>query len=521
MTRAFAAIVPVIDERTAIGDVVRGLRAAGACCVFVVDGGSRDDTRAVATAAGAIVVEEGRRGYGRACRTGAEHALQAPAAGHVHERIAFLDGDGSCDPADIPALVTTLDDADVALGQRSGQRIEPGALPWHARLGNRIVAAILSARGGRPVHDLGPSKALRRATLEQLHLDDDRYGWTTQLVARAVIEPTTRIREVSVGFRRRRGGTSKVSGSWKASLAAGRGMLGVAWQETVSRPLLCLMAKAPVAGNAKTRLAAALGEDRTAEFWEACLADAADGVREATRSIGGSPVVMLPDLADVGPVLRIIGPGWTPVVQTRPGLAAALIDVFLAAFDRGADRAVALAGDAPGLPPSRIERALAVLDESANRAVLGPTEDGGYHLVGLRWRRVPRWIPAELRRLLRRRLERRLRQGFTERRMGGTSAFEATRRNVESAGWRASGVERWPDVDTVADLDALSTVLSRDDLDPRWGCRTRDWLKSYRSAAGASTTLEPPRDHVAGHPVPRRDSVAVRGTDLRRRSPRR
>lgn len=494
MTRAFAAIVPVIDERTAIGDVVRGLRAAGACCVLVIDGGSRDDTRAVATTAGAIVVEEGRRGYGRACRTGAEHALDARATGHVHERIAFLDGDGSCDPADMPALVAALDDADVALGLRSAQRVEPGALPWHARLGNGIVVAILSARGGRPVHDLAPSKALRRATLEQLHLDDDRYGWTTQLVARALIEPTIRICEVPVGFRQRRGGTSKVSGSWKASLAAGRGMLGVAWQETVARPLLCLMAKAPVAGNAKTRLAASLGEDRTAEFWEACLADAADGAREATRSIGASPVVMLPDLADADAVLRIIGRGWTPIVQSRPGLAAALIDVFLAALDRGADRAVALAGDSPGLPPARIERALAVLDTSANGAVLGPTEDGGYHLVGLRWRRVPRWIPAELRRLLRRRLERRLRRGFTERRMGGSSAFDATRRNLESAGWRVSVVEIWPDVDTVADLDSLSTVLSRDGLDPQWGSRTRDWLSSYRSAAGPSATMEPPRD---------------------------
>ena len=492
MTRSFAAIVPVIDERTAIGDVVRELRAAGACCVLVVDGGSRDDTREVATGAGAIVIEESRRGYGRACRTGAERAIEAAATGHVHDRIAFLDGDGSCDAADIRALVDALDDNDVALGLREGHLVEAGSMPWHARLGNRFVTAILSARSGRPVQDLAPSKALRRAALEQLHLDDDRYGWTTQLVARTLVEPTIRIREVPVHFRRRRGGTSKVSGSWGASLAAGWAMLGVAWQETASRPLLCLMAKAPRAGNAKTRLATSLGERRAAEFWEASLADAADGAREATRCIGGSPVVMLPDPADAGAVLRIIGPGWTPLVQTRPGLAAALVDVFLAAFDRGADRAVALAGDSPGLPPSRIERAVTDLGKEANGAVLGPTEDGGYHLVGLRWRRAPRWIPAELRRLLRRRLERRLRKGFIERRMGGSSAFDATRCNLTSAGWQVSYVEPWPDVDTVADLDSLATVLRRGELDPRWGSRTRDWLNRNWSVTDSSTTMEAP-----------------------------
>ncbi len=51
-THRVAAVVPVIDEATAIGELTAGLRAAGACCVFVVDGGSRDGTADVARAAG-------------------------------------------------------------------------------------------------------------------------------------------------------------------------------------------------------------------------------------------------------------------------------------------------------------------------------------------------------------------------------------------------------------------------------------------------------------------------------------
>ena len=286
--------------------------------------------------------------------------------------VAFLDGDGSCDPGDLPALLSALSTADVAFGRRPGRLVEDGAMPWHARLGNDLVAAIMSIRTGRTVHDLPPFKALRAPTLARLDLSDPGYAWTTQLVARVIAEPTFRFREIPVRFRRRQGGTSKVSGSWRASVAAGRAMVGHAWSETAARPLLGLMAKAPGPGRAKTRLAAELGDEAAAAFWTACLSDAAAGSLDASRAARLTPIAMLPSIADVDAVVRIIGPAWTPIVQTRPGLAAALVDVFLAAFDRGADRAIAVAGDAPGLPPARIEAALAVLAGGPRQRGAGP-----------------------------------------------------------------------------------------------------------------------------------------------------
>ncbi|HEY4028249.1 MAG TPA: glycosyltransferase, partial [Candidatus Dormibacteraeota bacterium] len=63
-----AAVVPAWNEEAAIADVVRGLRAAGACCVAVVDAGSTDATQRLAREAGALVLEERRRGYGLACQ---------------------------------------------------------------------------------------------------------------------------------------------------------------------------------------------------------------------------------------------------------------------------------------------------------------------------------------------------------------------------------------------------------------------------------------------------------------------
>ena len=140
---SLAAVVPARNEAEAIGEVVRGLRGRGACCVLVVDGASSDDTPRRAAAAGAIVVRESRPGYGRACLTGAASAQ----AHHRHELIAFLDGDGSCDPSDLPRLVAHAVSADMVLGARGSLEVERGAYPLHARVGNLLAATLIAIRG--------------------------------------------------------------------------------------------------------------------------------------------------------------------------------------------------------------------------------------------------------------------------------------------------------------------------------------------------------------------------------------
>jgi glycosyltransferase A (GT-A) superfamily protein (DUF2064 family) len=471
----FAAVVPVIDEREAVADVVGGLLRVGACCVFVVDGGSTDGTPDVAASAGAIVVSEPRRGYGRACLTGAERALRPDP--HPHASVAFLDGDGSCDAAAISRLVAALDTAAVALGRRPARLIESGAMPWHARLGNRLVALIVSIRTGRRVHDLPPAKALRASALERLRLDETGYGWTVQLVGRALADPTLRVREIPVAFRRRRGGVSKVSGSVRSSALAARAMLRVAVQATRPRPVVALMAKAPRDGHAKTRLAMDLGAEPTAELWAACLGDSGSNLLEAARAGDMDPVVMLAGPADLAPVADILGPGWAPSIQRRAGLSGALIDVFLEAHDRGTDRAMAVAGDVPSLPPGYVVDALHRLADGADDAVMGPSADGGYHLVALRWPATPRWLPRAVRRRRRARLADRLRSGFDVP-MGGTTALDATTGGLAAAGWRVTDLEPWADLDTIADLRGLVRDL---DGDGRFAPRTTAWLVGHRS----------------------------------------
>ena len=65
------AVIPVLNEEGAIGNTLRRLPAAVVERAIVVDGGSTDGTVVEAQALGAEVIEEKRRGYGRACLTGA------------------------------------------------------------------------------------------------------------------------------------------------------------------------------------------------------------------------------------------------------------------------------------------------------------------------------------------------------------------------------------------------------------------------------------------------------------------
>ena len=70
VTEIVSAVIPCLDEEDAIGAVVSAVLAQGVAEVIVVDGASRDGTAERAAAAGARVVVEARRGYGRAVQAG-------------------------------------------------------------------------------------------------------------------------------------------------------------------------------------------------------------------------------------------------------------------------------------------------------------------------------------------------------------------------------------------------------------------------------------------------------------------
>ena len=212
-----AVIIPVYNEAAAIGRLLAELPEGVAAQVLVIDGGSSDGTQALALAAGASVLRQRGRGYGAACLTGAE-AAEA-------EILVFLDGDYSDPPAQIERLLSPLQtgSAGLVLGSRVAGGMEAGALPLHARFGNRLAVLVLRLLYRVAVSDLPSYKAIRKADLLALGIRDLHYGWTAEMIARAA-RRRLRIVEIPIDYRVRLG-TSKVSGNLKASLRAGIAIL--------------------------------------------------------------------------------------------------------------------------------------------------------------------------------------------------------------------------------------------------------------------------------------------------------
>jgi hypothetical protein len=121
-----------------------------------------------------------------------------------------MDCDGSFSGADLTkvAMPVARGDADLALGARRAVR---GAMPVHARVGNRVVTAQIRRRTGLRLRDLGPMRAARRDALLGLGVTDRRFGWPLEMVLRARASGW-RIHEVDVRYAPRIG-RSKVTGT--------------------------------------------------------------------------------------------------------------------------------------------------------------------------------------------------------------------------------------------------------------------------------------------------------------------
>jgi glycosyltransferase involved in cell wall biosynthesis len=221
-------IVPALDEEQAIGLVVSGARPL-ADRVVVVDNGSRDRTAERARAAGAEVVSEPRRGYGRACLAGIAAAADA-------DVFAFLDGDYSDFPEQLPRILAPIErgEADLVIGSRSLGRRAPGAHPRHAVLGTRLCVALMNRLAGTRATDLGPFRAITAAALRRLDMRDPDFGWTVEMQLQAA-RHGLRVKEVPVDYRRRIG-RSKVSGTLGGSLRAGTRILGLILRHALARP---------------------------------------------------------------------------------------------------------------------------------------------------------------------------------------------------------------------------------------------------------------------------------------------
>ena len=216
-----AVVMPALNEEDAVGRQVRAILAHPGfdrlplAQIIVVDNGSDDATALVARAAGATVVRQPIRGYGAACLAG---VLAADA-----EVVLLMDADGS-DDLDGAARVASLaleGRAELVMGSRTAGQRELGALTFPQLAGNALATLLLHLFcGGQRISDIGPVRALRRSDLLALDMSEMTYGWSMEMLVKA-LRANYRILEVPVDYRRRIAGRSKVSGTVRGTMRAG------------------------------------------------------------------------------------------------------------------------------------------------------------------------------------------------------------------------------------------------------------------------------------------------------------
>ena len=215
-TQEIAVIIPALDEEEAIGQVLEEIPAV-VTAVIVADNGSTDRTAEVARAAGARVVTESRRGYGRACLAGLHAETEA-------DVIVFLDADRSDYPEEMELILAPIlaGDADFVLGYRSGV-----GRPASARVGTALCVFLINLLWRTQYRDLGPFRAISRSALDRLRMADKTWGWTIEMQVKAA-EAGLRTQEVPVR-QRPRIGRSKISGTVRGTLRAGSRMIVTIW----------------------------------------------------------------------------------------------------------------------------------------------------------------------------------------------------------------------------------------------------------------------------------------------------
>ncbi len=200
-------VIPCLNEAVNIVECVhrarRVLERSGLDGeVIVVDNGSEDGSGELARRAGASVLDEPRRGYGKAYLAGF-----AAARG---EYIVMIDADLTYDFEEIPRFVASLDEgADLVMGNRM-DHIEPGAMSLVSRFGNPLLSGFLNLVHSSPVSDAHCGlRAVRRSALPTLDLHSTGMEFASEMVIRAA-KVRLDIRELPIELRRR-GGESKLS----------------------------------------------------------------------------------------------------------------------------------------------------------------------------------------------------------------------------------------------------------------------------------------------------------------------
>ena len=142
------------------------------------------------------------------------------------------------------------------------------------------------------------------------------------------------------------------------------------------REVLAVMARYPAEGNVKTRLARDLGPDATCRLYRAFLDDLADKFGAVPR-----PLIWY-YVPESSPFPQLFSRRFSCRPQSGASLQERMLRIFEDLFREGYKRAIVIGSDVPHIPVEAVEEAFGMLNSFD--VVLRPSEDGGYHLVGLK-----------------------------------------------------------------------------------------------------------------------------------------
>jgi rSAM/selenodomain-associated transferase 1 len=204
---------------------------------------------------------------------------------------------------------------------------------------------------------------------------------------------------------------------------------------TPARVAVAIMAKTPMAGEVKTRLCPPLSPDEASELYQCFLLDKIAQLRAIASA---SPVIAFTPQGGRD-VFERMAPGFELIAQRGPDLGSRLLNILSALLGDGYQAALAIDSDTPTLPSEFLIQAIDVVSDPAIDVVLGPTDDGGYYLIGM-----SRPWPAL----------------FENMPWSTADVLPETIRRAEAAGLRVACLPPWFDVDIPGDLERLRGSLT-------------------------------------------------------------